>query len=102
MENGHIHMSNGTAKSSNLSKQVLWTHPDPDSTRMAEFMWAVNRKHRLKLKTYDQLYRWSIDNIAEFWGEVWDFTGVTAEKVYEEVDDLPYLTCYATTSNSRS
>lgn len=64
---------------------MLWTHPDPDSTRIAEFMRGVNSKYSLKLKTYKDLYQWSIDNIGDFWGEVWDFTGITAGTPYKEV-----------------
>ncbi|KAJ5040253.1 uncharacterized protein L3040_005914 [Drepanopeziza brunnea f. sp. 'multigermtubi'] len=72
---------------SNPSKpaSVLWTHPDPDSTRMSEFMRGVNQKHRLELRSYVDLYEWSIGNIPEFWGDVWDFTGVVAEKSYDEI-----------------
>ncbi|MDA8022290.1 MAG: acetoacetate--CoA ligase, partial [Gammaproteobacteria bacterium] len=29
---------------------------------------------------YDALHKWSIENRAEFWNEVWDFTGVIASK----------------------
>ncbi|KAK6580551.1 hypothetical protein PZA11_006787 [Diplocarpon coronariae] len=68
-----------------VPKPLLWTHPDPDSTRMMKFMRGVNDKFGLNLQTYDSLYKWSIDHISEFWGEVWDFTGVTAERSYNEV-----------------
>jgi hypothetical protein len=85
MENGNITKPNGAAKPPKQSKTMLWRHPDPDSTRMAEFMRGINRKYGLKLESYDDLYRWSIDDIASFWGEVWDFTGITAEKGLDEV-----------------
>jgi hypothetical protein len=78
-------MANGTAKGPEKGKRKLWTHPDPGSTRMAAFMRGVNQKYGLKLRSYDDLYRWSIDDIASFWGEVWDFTGITASKHYDEV-----------------
>ncbi|PBP24094.1 acetoacetyl-CoA synthase [Diplocarpon rosae] len=70
---------------SGVSKPLLWTHPDPESTRMMKFMRGVNNKFGRKLETYDDLHKWSINNISEFWGEVWDFTGVTAERSYNEV-----------------
>lgn len=63
----------------------LWTHPAPDSTRMAEFMRAVNQKHGLRLDSYADLYQWSIDHISQFWADIWDFTGVTAERCYDQV-----------------
>ena len=75
----------GTTNCLEKGKRKLWTHPDPESTRMAEFMRGVNQKYGLKLKSYDDLYRWSIDDIGSFWGEVWDFTGITASKHYDEV-----------------
>ena len=78
-------MANGTAKASKVGKRKLWTHPDPGSTRMAEFMHCVNQKYGLRLKTYEDLYRWSIDDIGSFWGDAWDFTGITASKQYEDV-----------------
>ncbi|KAN0092407.1 acetoacetyl-CoA synthetase-like protein [Hyaloscypha variabilis] len=82
----NIHqIANGTAKVSKDGKRKLWTHPDPQATRMAEFMRVVNQKYGLRLESYEDLYRWSIDDIASFWGEVWDFTGITASKQYDEV-----------------
>ncbi|KAG4436664.1 hypothetical protein IFR05_007843 [Cadophora sp. M221] len=78
-------MANGTNGTAKPSKPTLWTHPDPDSTRMAEFMRGVNSRYGLNLKTYEDLYQWSIESIGEFWGDVWDFTGITTEKPYEEV-----------------
>jgi acetoacetyl-CoA synthetase len=77
-------ISNGIGKHSKL----LWTHPNPDSTRMTEFMRKVNGKYGLHLKTYEDLYRWSIDSLSEFWSEVWDFTGVTVSKPFDEVSGI--------------
>ncbi|MDA8006857.1 MAG: acetoacetate--CoA ligase [Gammaproteobacteria bacterium] len=37
---------------------------------------------------YDALYKWSIENRAEFWNEVWDFTGVIASKKSSPEDVL--------------
>ncbi|KAF8861423.1 acetoacetyl-CoA synthase-like protein [Acephala macrosclerotiorum] len=72
----------GMAKS---SKPILWNHPEPDSTRMAGFLQRVNQKYNLKLKTYDDLYKWSIDHIGEFWEDIWDVCGVIAKRRFTEV-----------------
>jgi acetoacetyl-CoA synthetase len=88
MENGTTTVLNGAAKAPKQAKRMLWTHPDPDSTRMAEFMRSINHKYGLNLKSYDDLYRWSIDEIASFWAEVWNFTGITAEKGFDEVRQI--------------
>lgn len=64
---------------------ILWRHPSPFDTQLARFMRHVSRKYDLKLETYPMLYQWSIDNIAEFWGEVWEFCGVTSSRPYDAV-----------------
>ncbi|KAI1024658.1 hypothetical protein LB503_007332 [Fusarium chuoi] len=64
---------------------VLWRHSDPKSTHMWKFLEHVNKKHGLSLDGYPALYKWSIDEVAQFWEEVWHFAGVTASKPFEEV-----------------
>ncbi|CAK7239199.1 MAG: hypothetical protein STHCBS139747_000628 [Sporothrix thermara] len=63
----------------------LWRHPDPQNTAMHRFMEAVNAKHGTKLTSYSDLHRWSVDNLADFWGDVWDSVGITASKPYDTV-----------------
>ncbi len=75
-------ITNGTP---NLSKQKLWTHSDPKSSRMAAFMQDISRKYNVKLEGYEELYQWSIENIAEFWAEAWKFTGIVSSKGFDEV-----------------
>ncbi|KAF4448184.1 acetoacetate- ligase [Fusarium albosuccineum] len=64
---------------------VLWTHPDPESTPMWKFLQHVNKKHGLSLDGYPALYKWSIDEVALFWEEVWHFVGVTASEPFDQV-----------------
>ncbi|KAL2682703.1 hypothetical protein Neosp_007156 [[Neocosmospora] mangrovei] len=64
---------------------VLWKHPNPESTPMWEFLQHVNKKHGLSLDGYPALYKWSIDEVALFWEEVWYFVGITASKPFDEV-----------------
>ncbi|KAE9980763.1 hypothetical protein BLS_008355 [Venturia inaequalis] len=74
---------------SDKSAIKLWEQsiPDREATAMYKFMVLLNRKHGLQLKTYDDLHKWSIENIAAFWGEVWETTGVVASKSYDHVVD---------------
>ncbi|MFH0812813.1 MAG: acetoacetate--CoA ligase [Pseudomonadota bacterium] len=56
---------------------------------MTRYMEFVNRRHGLKFSSYGELYDWSVNNIPDFWGSVWDFVGIKASKGYEKVvDDL--------------
>ncbi|KAF2104796.1 acetoacetate-CoA ligase [Rhizodiscina lignyota] len=92
------HTSNGTAAASNgvngtngahtnggTGPKKLWEHTSPDTTKMTEFMKMINKKFKLDLKSYEDLHRWSVDNVSDFWKEVWDFTGITASQPYEKV-----------------
>ncbi|PQE14601.1 hypothetical protein CJF31_00008612 [Rutstroemia sp. NJR-2017a BVV2] len=71
----------------------LWRHPNPTTTRMWKFMQTINEHNGLNLQTYEELYQWSIKNIASFWEETWDFTGITASKKWNTLqvvkDDAP-------------
>ncbi|KAK4137184.1 acetoacetate-CoA ligase [Trichocladium antarcticum] len=63
----------------------LWRHGSPEGTQMWKFLEHVNSKYGLDLGDYPGLYQWSIDNVAEFWGEVWRFTGIIASKPFDQV-----------------
>ena len=39
----------------------------------------------LAFTDYDNLHRWSIDDLEGFWGSIWDFFGVRASSPYERV-----------------
>lgn len=58
---------------------VLWRHDDPSSTPMWRFLDHVRGKYNLPAVDYETLYRWSVDNVSDFWDECWDFVGVKAE-----------------------
>src|SRR5437879_7040274 len=55
-------------------------------TRFLEF---VNKKYRLGLGSYPELYRWSVEKPAEFWSAMWEYAGILSSKKFEAVvDDL--------------
>jgi hypothetical protein len=70
--------SNGDNGQTSCAK-LLWSHPDPRTTPMYEYLQAVNKEHNLHLSTYRELHQWSITNIDAFWQSVWKFVGVKAE-----------------------
>ena len=80
--NGH---TNGDSGSGVPSSQKLWEHPSPQKTQMWDFMQKVNKKHSLSLKTYADLHKWSIENVAESWGAIWDHVGIRHSKPYDRV-----------------
>jgi len=54
---------------------------------MFKFMKFVNERYGLKLKEYDQLYQWSISNIADFWAAFWEFADIRYSKPFNRVVD---------------
>jgi len=65
----------------------LWipTEQRKRDTNITRFMDAVNARWRLNLASYSDLYQWSVENLADFWAEVWDFAEIKASKRYDTV-----------------
>lgn len=55
-----------------MIEPVLWTPSEERvrGSRMFMFMEEVNRRHGTSLSSYDDLHRWSIDHVADFWSLV--------------------------------
>lgn len=71
-------------------RMPLWV-PSEERIRQANiirFIGHVNKTRGLKIGTYEQLYRWSVENIPDFWAAVWKFTDIRASKYDAVVDDL--------------
>ena len=63
-----------------MPQKPLWT---PDAKRVAEanltrFITEINKRHKLKLGDYHDLWRWSVGNLEAFWSALWEFGGVIA------------------------
>jgi acetoacetyl-CoA synthetase len=71
--------------------KMLWQPSDAftENSNMVRFMKEVNRRHGLSLSGYRELWQWSVDHIAEFWGLFWEFAGIIASKPYDQVVDDP-------------
>jgi acetoacetyl-CoA synthetase len=66
---------------------VLWTPPSDvrETTEMGRFMnWLRDERGR-DLAGYDELWRWSVEDLEGFWGALWEFFGVRAHVPYERV-----------------
>jgi len=60
-----------------------------EKANMTKFIDFVNDKHALNIDSYFQLYKWSIENIPDFWNAMWEFGKFTCSHKYEKViDDL--------------
>ncbi|KAL4789317.1 acetoacetate-CoA ligase [Aspergillus venezuelensis] len=64
---------------------LLWKHDSPQDTQIWEFLQRVNTKYGKSFQTYEDLSRWSVDNIPDFWGEVWEYCGIRHSASYSQV-----------------
>ncbi|GFT14729.1 acetoacetyl-CoA synthetase [Nephila pilipes] len=63
---------------------LAWNKKVSD-TGTEKFKKVIEEKYNLKLDSYWDLHRWSIDNCENFWAEIWDYFNVIYSKNYEKV-----------------
>ena len=72
-------------------KAPLWL-PSEERRREANlnrFMEMVRARHGVNTQSYTDLYRWSVENIPDFWAAVWDFAEIRHSKMFGQVvEDL--------------
>lgn len=60
-----------------------------ENANVTKFIEFVNKNYDKNIKGAKDLYKWSVEKIADFWAAFWDFADIIASKKYEEVvDDL--------------
>jgi len=66
---------------------VLWepTAAFKDGSTLARYMAWLKENRGLSFASYDDLWRWSIDDLAGFWGSLWDYVDIQATTPYREV-----------------
>ncbi len=71
--------------------KMLWKPSEKriKGSNMYRFTQEVNQTYGLSLSGYDALYRWSIENLEDFWAEVWRFVEIKASAGFEKVIDEP-------------
>ena len=65
----------------------LW-EPSAEQTvaaRMTHFMAWAGARHGREFAGYEELWQWSVDELEEFWGAIWEYCGVRASVSYERV-----------------
>ncbi|MGH2930685.1 MAG: acetyl-coenzyme A synthetase N-terminal domain-containing protein, partial [Solirubrobacteraceae bacterium] len=67
--------------------EILWEPPADlrQNTEIGRFMeWLRERRGR-DLASYQELRRWSVDDLEGFWAAIWDFFEIRAATGYERV-----------------
>jgi acetoacetyl-CoA synthetase len=61
-------------------RELLWVPSEERvaTSRMAQYLDWVNRDSDSRLLTYDDLWRWSVDDLDGFWRSLWDYFDIVA------------------------
>ena len=74
---------------SELRPAPLW-EPSPEDRERAEltrFMRWLGERHERRFSDYGELWRWSVEELEQFWAGIWEFFGVRASRPYARVLD---------------
>jgi acetoacetyl-CoA synthetase len=69
--------------------KLLW-QPSAErirNTNIYHFMNYVNSRHGKSFSSYDDLYKWSIEDSPVFWATLWDYAEVIHSRPYDQVVD---------------
>ena len=69
--------------------RVLWTPPADvlETTRVGDYIRFLGRSRSLSFDSYGPLWRWSVEEIEDFWRSLWEYFGVIEHE--PPVDVLP-------------
>ena len=74
--------------------KILWTPSGTEahSSNIWRFLKTAESRHGISLGGYEDLWRWSVDRLDQFWPDLWDFAGIVAESrgdtAVEFTDDM--------------
>ena len=66
---------------------VLWTPPADvrETTQVGRYLDWLKEERGIDHAGYDELWRWSVEDLEGFWGSLWDFFEIRAHTPYERV-----------------
>ncbi|MFP3980769.1 MAG: acetoacetate--CoA ligase [Desulfobacterales bacterium] len=72
--------------------EILWQPSEQrvQNSTMMDFMNRINAAYNKNFKQYADLYAWSIENIPEFWAEMWNYADIVHSRGYDQVVDDPH------------
>ena len=59
---------------------LLWEPSEEvkQGANLTAYMGWLEREHGLSFASYDELWRWSVDDIEAFWASLWEYFDVQA------------------------
>jgi len=70
-------------------RKPLWVPSEQriKQANITHFISFINKKYKLKIASYNELYKWSIGNTLDFWAAMWEFGEIKASRKYDKVVD---------------
>jgi acetoacetyl-CoA synthetase len=78
---------------SDEDRKKLW-EPSEEWIKNAEvtkFIEFINNNYDVDIQDADDLYKWSVDEIPDFWDAMWKFSDIIASKEYDKVVEDLYV-----------
>ena len=66
---------------------VLWTPSETikEEAKITAYMKWLNARNGFSFETYEELWKWSVTDIENFWGSIWQYFQVNSYTPYESV-----------------
>ncbi|GFS35441.1 acetoacetyl-CoA synthetase [Nephila pilipes] len=88
IERGQLRFS-GKMSHIDFSNVQIMRKPDENGgVQLKRFKKIIENKYGAKFNNYWEFHKWTVDNLAEFWSELWDFVGIIYSKRFDQVIDL--------------
>ncbi|MDE5414539.1 acetoacetate--CoA ligase [Alkalihalobacterium chitinilyticum] len=67
--------------------EIIWqpSKEKVESSVMFKYMKWLKDKKGLKFGDYNDLWKWSVDELEDFWGSIWEFCDIKATQPYNQV-----------------
>ena len=70
-----------------MEGDVLWEPPEQlkSASNIARYMAWLGERRGLRFSSYNELWRWSVDDLEGFWSSIWSYFEVAADRPYTRV-----------------
>ncbi|CAL1295517.1 unnamed protein product [Larinioides sclopetarius] len=68
--------------------QQIWKPETHHGKQMKNLKKIIEEKYKVQFGDYMDFHKWSVENLCEFWAEMWDFLGVVSTEKFKTVIDL--------------
>ena len=66
-------------------KDILWKPKSPEKSQMSQLIQIINESYKEDINSYNELHQWSVENVSEFWEEVWKYSKIIHSKAFLKV-----------------